>query len=98
MKSKKIKSFILTVDGKSASGKSTAAHLLGKYFHLPVLQSGLIYRWAAKKLLENRPKDGISYLRKYLPKLNYNSLKKINLHTPKISKYSAVIARYLAVR
>ena len=35
---------------------------------------------------------------KYLPKLNYNSLKKINLHTPKISKYSAVIARYLAVR
>ena len=98
MKLKKIKSFILTVDGKSASGKSTAAHLLGKYFHVPVLQSGLIYRWAAKKLLENRPKDRISYLRKHLPKLNYNSLKKINLHTPEISKYSAVIARYLAVR
>ncbi len=51
-----------------------------------------------KKLLENRPKDKISYLRKHLPKLNYNSLKKINLHTPEISKYSAVIARYLAVR
>ena len=98
LKSKKIKSFILTVDGKSASGKSTAAHLLGKYFHVPVLQSGLIYRWAAKKLLENRPKNRISYLRKHLPKLNYNSLEKINLHTPEISKYSAIIARYLAVR
>jgi len=98
LKSKKIKSFILTVDGPSASGKSTAAHLLGKYFHIPVMQSGLIYRWAAKKLLENKPKDKISYLRKHLPKLNYNKLKKINLHTPEISKYSAVIARYLAVR
>jgi len=98
LKLKKIKSFILTVDGKSASGKSTAAHLLGKYFCVPVLKSGLIYRWAAKKLLEKEPKDRISYLRKHLPKLNYNSLKKINLHTPEISKYSAVIARYLAVR
>jgi len=98
LKLKKIKSFILTVDGKSASGKSTAAHLLGKYFHLPVLQSGLIYRWAAKKLIENRPEDRISYLKKHLPKLNYNSLKKINLHTPEISKYSAIIARYLAIR
>jgi len=98
LKSKKIKSFILTVDGKSSSGKSTAAKLLSKEFRIPHLSSGLLYRWAAKKLLENKPKDKISYLRKHLPKLNYNSLKKINLHTPEISKYSAVIARHLAVR
>ena len=49
---KKIKSFILTVDGKSSSGKSTAAKLLSKKFAIPHLSSGLLYRWAAKKIIE----------------------------------------------
>ena len=98
MKLKKIKSFIITVDGKSSSGKSTAAKLLSKKLGIPHLSSGRLYRWAAKKLLEDKPKDKISYLRKHLPKLNYGSVKKINLHTPEISKYSATIARILAVR
>ena len=98
MKLKKIKSFIITVDGKGGSGKSTAAKLLSKRLGIPHLSSGRLYRWSAKKLLEDKPKDKILYLRKRLPKLNYNSLQKINLHTPEISKYSAIIARILAVR
>ena len=98
MKLKKIKNFIITVDGKSSSGKSTAARLLSKRLGIPHLSSGKLYRWSAKKLLEDKPKDKILYLRKRLSKLNYNNLQKINLHTPEISKYSAMIARILAVR
>ena len=98
MKLKKIKNFIFTVDGKSSSGKSTAAKLLAKKFKIPHLSSGLLYRWSAKKLLENRPTNKISYLRKHLPKLNYNKLKKMSLHTPEISKHSAQIARVLEIR
>ena len=98
MKFKKIKNFIITVDGKSSSGKSTAARLLSKRLGIPHLSSGKLYRWSAKKLLEDKPKDKILYLRKRLPKLNYNNLQKINLHTPEISKHSASIARILAVR
>ncbi len=98
MQLKKIKNFILTVDGKSSSGKSTAAKLLAKKFRIPHLSSGLLYRWAAKELLENKPKNKISYLKKNLLKKNYSNIKKINLHTPQISKYSAIIARILAVR
>ena len=94
----KIKNFILTVDGKSSSGKSTAAKLLAKKFRIPHLSSGLLYRWAAKQLIENRPKNKISYLKKKLKKLNYSNLKKTNLHTPEISKHSAIIAKILEVR
>ncbi len=98
LKYKKVKNFILTVDGKSSSGKSTAAKLLAKKFRIPHLSSGLLYRWAAKKILDKKPKNKISYLRKSFKKFNHNSLKKINLHKPEISAYSAIIARILAVR
>ena len=98
MKSKKNKSFIITIDCKSSSGKTTAAKLLSKRLQIPHLSSGLLYRWSAKKLLENKPRDKIFYLRKHLTKLNYSNLKKINLHTPEISKHTATIARVLAVR
>ena len=98
MKYKKIKSFILTVDGKSSSGKSTAAKLLSKEFRIPHLSSGLLYRWGAKKILDKKPKNKISYLKKCFKKFNYNRLKKINLHKPEVSNYSAIIARILAVR
>ena len=62
MKLKKIKSFIITVDGKGGSGKSTAAKLLSKRLGIPHLSSGRLYRWSAKKLLEDKPKDKILYL------------------------------------
>ena len=60
LKLKKIKSFILTVDGKSSSGKSTAAKLLSKKFKIPHLSSGLLYRWAAKIILDIKPKNKVS--------------------------------------
>ena len=66
MKLEKINNFILTVDGRSSSGKSTAAKLLAKKFRIPLLSSGLLYRWSAKKLLENKPNNEISYLKKHL--------------------------------
>ena len=91
LKLKKIKSFILTVDGKSSSGKSTAAKLLSKKFKIPHLSSGLLYRWAAKIILDNKPKNKVSYLKKRFKKFNYNNIKKINLHSPNISAYSAKI-------
>ena len=98
MRSKKIKNFILTVDGKSSSGKSTAASLLSKKYKIPHLSSGLLYRWAAKKLLEYKPKNKIYFLSKNFRSFDYKKIKSINLHTPQISFYSAIIARTLAIR
>ena len=98
LKLKKIKSFILTVDGKASSGKSTAAKLLSKKFKIPHLSSGLLYRWAAKIILDNKPKNKVSYLKKRFNKFNYNNIKKINLHSPNISEYTAKIAKILEIR
>ena len=98
LKLKKIKSFILTVDGKASSGKSTAAKLLSKKFKIPHLSSGLLFRWAAKIILDYKPKNKVSYLKKRFKKFNYNNIKKINLHSPNISEYTAKIAKILEIR
>ncbi len=98
LKLKKIKSFILTVDGKASSGKSTAAKLLSKKFKIPHLSSGLLFRWAAKIILDYKPKNKVSYLKKRFNKFNYNNIKKINLHSPNISEYTAKIAKILEIR
>ena len=98
MKLKKNKRVLIIIDGSSGSGKSTAAKLFAKKFSFSVLYSGLIYRYAAKKLLENRPKNKIKYLNSLVKRINYNKIKKLNLHTPQISSYSAVIAKEKKIR
>jgi cytidylate kinase len=43
--------FVIAVDGPAASGKGTISVRLGEAFGLPVLDSGLLYRGVAAKLL-----------------------------------------------
>jgi cytidylate kinase len=90
---KHINNFIVNIDGSSGSGKSTAAKLIAKKFNWSVLYSGLLFRFAAKKIIEKNPKDKILYLKKIFKTINYN-----NLHKPEISSFSAVIAKELKVR
>ena len=92
------KGLLITVDGPGGVGKSTAAKALAKKYKVPYLTSGLCYRWAAKILIEKKPKNKISFIKKKFSKLNYNQLKKLNLHTPEISSFSAIIAKKLRLR
>ena len=87
-----------TVDGKSGSGKSTAAKGLARRLKIPYLSSGRLYRFATKKLIENKPKNKILFLKKFFSNLSYNKLNKLNLHTPEISAFSAVIAKQKKIR
>ena len=95
---KHINNFIVNIDGSSGSGKSTAAKLIAKKFNWSVLYSGLLFRFAAKKIIEKDPKDKILYLKKIFKTINYNKIKQMNLHKPEISSFSAVIAKELKVR
>tara|TARA_B100001245_G_C22742235_1_gene359808 strand:+ start:69 stop:725 length:657 start_codon:yes stop_codon:yes gene_type:complete len=95
MKSKKI---IICCDGGGASGKSTGAKLISKKFKLNLLNSGLLYRWAAKLILEKKPKNKISFLKKKFLNLNYKHLAILNLHSQKISDLSAIIAKQKKIR
>ena len=95
---KKIKKFLIAIDGPSASGKSTAAKKIAKKYNMFILQSGLLFRYAAKILLAKKPKNKIIFLNKAFKKINLKKIEKINLHTPEISKFSAVIAKELKIR
>ena len=88
----------ISCDGGAATGKSTGAKIISKKYKLKFLSSGLLYRYASFLLIKYNPKNKINFLRKNFKKLNYKKLNKINLHTPEISKQSAIIAKIYKVR
>ena len=88
----------IAFDGFSASGKSLGAKLIAKKYKLRLLNSGLLYRYAAFLILKNKPKNEIFFLKKKFTKLNYKFLNTLNLHTEEISSFSSVIAKKQKVR
>jgi len=98
LKKKKFKSLVISCDGGAASGKTTGARLISKKYNLKFLSSGLLYRYAAYLLLKTKTKNKILFLRKRFKNLNYKNLNRISLHSPRISEYSAVIAKNKDIR
>ena len=94
----KSNSIQVSCDGGAATGKSTGAKMISKKFNLEFLSSGLLYRYASYLLLKHKPKNETLFLRKKFKKLNYRKLNKINLHSPKISEFSAIIAKKKEIR
>ena len=88
----------LAFDGFSASGKSLGAKLISKKYKLKLLNSGLLYRYAAYLILKNKPKKKITFLKKKFTKLNNKHLTSLNLHSEKISNFAAIIAKQKKVR
>ena len=92
------KKLCLAFDGFGASGKSLGAKLISKKYKLKLLNSGLLYRYAALLILKNKPKKKITFLKKKFSKLNYKYLSVLNLHSEEISNYSAIIAKQKKIR
>ena len=88
----------ISCDGGAATGKSTGGKVISKKYRLKFLSSGLLYRYASFLLLKYKPKNKLRFLKMKFNNLNYKKLNKMNLHTQKISEYSAVIARLSGVR
>ena len=59
-----LKKLIIACDGESGSGKSTAAKLISKKYDLLLVNSGLIYRYCSKLILNEKPKKIIPFLKK----------------------------------
>ena len=96
----KLKNRIIQIscDGGGATGKSTGAKMVAKKYKLKFLSSGLLYRYASFVLIKQKPKNKINYLKKKFKNLNHKKLNAINLHTPEISKESALIAKNYKIR
>ena len=59
----KLKKLIIACDGESASGKSTAAKLVSKKYKLLLINSGLLYRYCSKIIIQYKPKNIIPFLK-----------------------------------
>ena len=94
----KNKSIQISCDGGAATGKTTGAKMISDKYNLKFLSSGLLYRYASYLILKYKPKKKIEFLNKKFKKLNYNNLKKYNLHKPVISEHSSIIAKDLKIR
>ena len=88
----------ISCDGGAATGKSTGAKMIAKKFKLEFLSSGLLYRYVSYLILKHKPKNKIDFIKKKIKKLNYKKLEKLNLHSPEISRHSAIIAKINNVR
>ncbi len=89
---------ILACDGESASGKSTAAKLISKKYNLLLINSGLLYRYGSKLIIQHKPKNYVSFLKKNFDKVSYKTISKQNLHSEKISNHVAVLAKNKKIR
>ena len=95
---RKFKKLIIACDGESASGKSTAAKLISKKYKLLLINSGLLYRYASKEIINNKPKNSISFLKKRFKNISYKEIVKFKLHSEQISNHSAIIAKNKNIR
>jgi len=98
LKLNKLKIFQVSVDGSASSGKSTGAKLISKKYGLSFLSSGLLYRYASYRILKDKPKNQIFFLKKIFKNLNYKNLNKIDLHNATISENTSKIARIKKIR
>jgi len=94
----KIKRLIIACDGESASGKSTAAKLVSKKYKLLLINSGLIYRYCSKLIIDEKPKNIIPFLKKKFKSISYKDISKQKLHSEEISNHVAIIAKNKKVR
>ena len=95
---KKFKKLVIACDGESASGKSTAAKLISRKYRLMLLNSGLLYRYASREIINHKPKNNINFLRKKFRTISYRKIYKLNLHSEKISNHVSSLAKNKNVR
>ena len=95
---KKFNKLIIACDGESASGKSTAAKLISKKYRLLLINSGLLYRYASKLIIKNKPKNYISFINNKFKNISYKTIVKQKLHSEQISKHVAILAKNLEIR
>ena len=94
----KVKKLIIACDGESASGKSTAAKLISKKYKLLLINSGLIYRYCSKIIIQHKPKNIITFLKKKFKTASYKVIEIQNLHSEEISNHVAILAKNKKVR
>ena len=95
---KKFNKLIIACDGESASGKSTAAKLISKKYNLLLLNSGLLYRYSSKLVINYKPKNIVSFINSKFKNISYKKIARQNLHSEQISNHVAILAKNKKIR
>lgn len=91
--------FVIAVDGPAASGKGTISVRLGEAFGFPVLDSGLLYRGVAAKLLaEDGDLDNEVHAGEAAARLDPHDLDDPTLRTRAAGEAASRVAAYPKVR
>ena len=81
---KKFKKLIIACDGRSASGKSTAAKIVSKKYKLLLINSGLIYECCSKLIIKINLKTQFLFKKKF-ENISYKKIIKQKLHTEELA-------------
>ena len=92
--------FLIAIDGPSASGKGSLSRVLAERFGFGYLDTGKLYRFAAKHIIDQRVDvDDVDTVTKAIGDIDFKSLSlDAFLHTVEVSKYASKIATYESVR
>ncbi len=93
--SKRIK---VGIDSPSAAGAGTISKMLARHYNLLYCDTGKIYRYLAKSIMEKKPKNIFSFLKKISKKINLKKLKNKNLLNDDVAFVASQIAKDIRVR
>ena len=94
----KLKKLIIACDGESASGKSTASKLVSKKYKLLLINSGLLYRYCSKLIIQHKPKNIILFLKNKFKTVSYKVVAKQKLHSEEISNHVSILSKNKRIR
>ena len=84
------------IDSPVAAGAGTISKLIAKNYKLLYLDTGKIYRFMARQIIDKKPKN--KFLKKISRNINLNMLKQRNLLNDDVAHLASQIAKDLKVR
>ena len=86
------------IDSPVAAGAGTISKLIAKNYKLLYLDTGKIYRFMARQIIDKKPKNKLKFLKKISRNINLNMLKQRNLLNDDVAHLASQIAKDLKVR
>ena len=86
------------IDSPVAAGAGTISKLIAKNYKLFYLDTGKIYRFMARQIIDKKPKNKLKFLKKISRNINLNELKRRNLLNDDVARLASQIAKDIKVR
>ena len=86
------------IDSPVAAGAGTISKLIAKNYKLLYLDTGKIYRFMARQIIDKKPKNKLKFLKKISRNINLNKLKQRNLLNDDVAYLASQIAKDIKIR